>query len=402
MASSQEIPVGERVRFYRGSRSQAAVAGLVGITTEYLSLIERSLRTPTIATLHRLAGVLGVSTSVLLGEPVFEPETVGHPAIPALRRALAGLEPPGGEDQVADLDALQERVTRAWAAWQSSPTRYTDVGRLLPDLVLDIERAGHSSRRGGPPEYRAVMRTTSDLYGLVRAFTKQVGRVDLAGIAVDRGVRAAEAADDPLRMAAASWNLGHTLLSENRPEDAEEVALRSAEGLEPRTASDVEAAGLYGSLYLLAVLAAARRRDPWTARRLLRERAVPVAQMTGDGNLFLGTAFGPTNVGLHAVTVEMEAGEAAEGIRLGDDVDPTRLATVERRSTFYLELARCYDIRQEDTGVLLHLQRAEQEAPEDIRFRVLSRDMVRGLLRRARPSYLPEVRALAARMSLYD
>jgi hypothetical protein len=246
------------------------------------------------------------------------------------------------------------------------------------------------------------MRIASDLYGLVRAFTKQVGRVDLAGIAVDRAVRAAEAADDPLRMAAASWNLGHTLLSENRPEDAEEVALRSAEGLEPRTASDVEAAGIYGSLYLLAVLAAARRRDPWTARRLLRERAVPVAQMTGDGNLFLGTAFGPTNVGLHAVTVEMEAGEAAEGIRLGDGVDPMRLATVERRSTFYLELARCYDIRQEDTGVLLHLQRAEREAPEDIRFRVLSRDMVRGLLRRARPSYLPEVRALAARMSLYE
>jgi hypothetical protein len=42
--------------------------------------------------------------------------------------------------------------------------------------------------------------------------------------------------------------------------------------------------------------------------------------------------------------------------------------------------------RHEDAGVLLNLLAAERGAPEDMRHNVLARDLVRGLLRRARPS----------------
>jgi transcriptional regulator with XRE-family HTH domain len=47
MASS-DIPIGERVRFYRTAKKkkQVVVAGLAGITVEYLSQIERGLKTP--------------------------------------------------------------------------------------------------------------------------------------------------------------------------------------------------------------------------------------------------------------------------------------------------------------------------------------------------------------------
>ncbi|MER6847707.1 hypothetical protein AB0A81_21250 [Streptomyces flaveolus] len=37
--------------------------------------------------------------------------------------------------------------------------------------------------------------------------------MDLATIAADRAQRAAEDADDPLRIAAAQWNLGHVLVT---------------------------------------------------------------------------------------------------------------------------------------------------------------------------------------------
>ncbi len=48
----------------------------------------------------------------------------------------------------------------------------------------------------------------------------------------------------------------------------------------------------------------------------------------------------------------------------------------------------------------MYLLSAEQESPEDLRYNLLSRDMVRGLLRRARPSLAPKVRDLAQRIEL--
>ncbi|MFC7642643.1 helix-turn-helix domain-containing protein [Streptosporangium lutulentum] len=65
-----EIPVGERVQFYRKAqkKKQAVVAGLAGITEDYLSQIERGLKTPAMPLLHRLARVLNVPVSTLLGE----------------------------------------------------------------------------------------------------------------------------------------------------------------------------------------------------------------------------------------------------------------------------------------------------------------------------------------------
>jgi hypothetical protein len=216
----------------------------------------------------------------------------------------------------------------------------------------------------------------------------------------DRAARAAEAAGDPLRMAAAKWNLGHVLLADNQPEAAEDVTIRAAEELEPRLAkADPRLTALYGALYLVAAMAAVRKGDAWTARAQLREKARPAADRAGEGNV-CWTVFGPVNVGLHEVSLEMEAGEATEALRLADRIDATRSPSVERRVTFMLELARCYDQRREDPAVLLHLLNAEREAPEDMRFNLLARDLVRGLVKRARPSYAAEARDLAVRIGL--
>ncbi len=112
------------------------------------------------------------------------------------------------------------------------------------------------------------------------------------------------------------------------------------------------------------------------------------------------TVFGPTNVALHAVSVEMETGEAAQALRLADDIDVSASPSLERQTTFALEVARCYEQRRDDPGVFLHLVNAESSGPEDMRYNTLARDLVHGLLKRARPTYAPQVRALAARIDL--
>jgi hypothetical protein len=176
--------------------------------------------------------------------------------------------------------------------------------------------------------------------------------------------------------------------------------MKAIEELQGETHSgDADAVGMAGALWLVSAVAAVRNNDPWTARDRLRDKALPAARVTGDTNV-MWTVFGPTNVGLHAVSVEMEMGEAGEALRLADDVDIAGTPSLERKTTFALEIARCYEQRRDDPGVFLHLVNAESSGPEDMRYNTLARDLVHGLLKRARPTYAPQVRALAQRIDL--
>jgi hypothetical protein len=98
--------------------------------------------------------------------------------------------------------------------------------------------------------------------------------------------------------------------------------------------------------------------------------------------------------------VEVEAGEAGEALRLSGGLDVSRAPSLERRTTFALEIAQCYALRRDDPGVLVHLLSAEASGPEDMRFNAQTRELVEGLLKRARPSFAPQVRDLARRIDL--
>ena len=400
MSLSPEVRIGERLRFYRQAKgkTQAVVAGLAGVTEDYLSQIERGLKTPTIALLHQFSKILGVRVSELLGESATENDETVLPVGNAVQRAMMSY--PVTLD-VPDLAGLRERVDAAWEIWQGSARRYTEASRILPALVVDVQAAQRVfSSATELEERREAHRIGADLYFLLRTFTKRIGRVDLSLLAADRAMLAAEAADDPLRIAAAKWNLGHVLLAQGQPEGAEDVAIKAIEDLQRVTsAEDRDAVAMAGALWLVSVVAAVRNNDPWAAHDRLREKAWPAARQAGDGNV-LWTVFGPTNVGLHAVSVEMETGEAAQALRLADDIDGSASPSLERRTTFALEVARCYEQRRDDPGVFLHLMNAESSGPEDLRYNTLARDLVHGLLKRARPTYAPQVRALAERIDL--
>jgi hypothetical protein len=55
------------------------------------------------------------------------------------------------------------------------------------------------------------------MYHVARAVLKYLGRVDLGAMVADRAMRYAEEAEDPLLIAAATWNLGHSMLSDDMP-----------------------------------------------------------------------------------------------------------------------------------------------------------------------------------------
>ncbi|MFC8349790.1 helix-turn-helix domain-containing protein [Streptomyces sp. NPDC057280] len=396
-------PIGLRIKQYRqgGNRSVAVLAGLCGISERYWHLIEAGTKVPSANVLCRIAAELDAPVGALLSEEPVEETAAPSGAAPDVARVLTGAVPgPSGAPASAVL--LRERVEQAWRIWQASKDRFTKAADILPALIADVEHAVRAHRgEGDATVRREVLRVAADLYGLLRSYCRRTGRLDLALMVADRAMRAAEDADDPVRIAAAAWNFGHVLLSHDEPgavEEAKGIALLAAEQLR-RAPKSSEACAMEGALELVAVVADARLRNWWEARRRLEERAASLARRVGEGNAHW-TVFGPTNVSLHAMSIEMLAGEAAEGLRVADQVDISQLPSRERQFTFGLEVARCHDLRREDAAVLVHLLSLEDLAPEDLARSPLARDIVLGLRRRVRPTFRTQVNALAERLQL--
>lgn len=390
--------LGERVRFARQAnhQTQAVVAGLSGITADYLYQIERGKKMPAVPVLVHLAEVLRVPVAELLGEKL--PSKRTSPLLEAgdaLHRAMT--RPSADRDAVTTAD-LRGEVAAAWRTWQNSPQRYSKLGVRLPDLITDTEwllRDVDGERRA---DYRPAYRYAVDVYGLVRTVAKRVGRVDLALVAADRAIRAAEWADDPIRLAAARWNLAHVLLAQDQPEGAEAVALHAAEALRGRTSDSLDAVALQGSLRLLTAVASSRLGDVWTARDRVRE-VVPMAERTGERNV-CWTVFGPTNVAMYAVSVEVEAGEASEALRLAERIDPEPDLSIERRVAFRLEQARGYTQRQDYSSALVLLQAVSEDAPEDVKYRPAARTLLNAVVHRARGSVARQAARLSSRVGI--
>src|SRR5437870_12773581 len=130
--------IGARVRATRvaSRRTQVVVAGLTGITTNYLHQIEHGKKLPTIPVLTQLAQVLNVPLSRLVDQPPSpgydQPRATDAGA--ALYRALTQ---PVGPSEPPSVAELHDRVRLAWRTWQTSPYRYSRLGSQLPPLIRE-------------------------------------------------------------------------------------------------------------------------------------------------------------------------------------------------------------------------------------------------------------------------
>jgi transcriptional regulator with XRE-family HTH domain len=395
-----DMPTGQLVRLYRLARkkSTTSVATHAGITVRYLEMIEAGAKTPTLHVLRRIAKVLGVRTSALLGEaPSEDYEGPVNPRLAEIERALFSYRSVALYDHAADTDEadINERIKAAEKSWYLVPNSYI-VLDLLPGLIVDTERLVHESGRSP-----ASCRTAYTLYRLVRGVMKHVGRIDLCSLLADRCMRYAEETEDPLVMAAAAWTLGQALISDDMPHGALDVSLTSLEWLEPALPDGTaEHFSVYGGLVQLAAISATRVGDPWRGRHLLRLKAQPAAERVGEGQNHHNIFFGPTNVGIHAAALEMEAGEADEAIRVANTVDIGKIASRERQFAHLLHIARCYELKGNDTAILVHLHMAEKSMPQAFLYQSQPRALVASLVKRAKPSYASEVRAFAERIGL--
>jgi transcriptional regulator with XRE-family HTH domain len=375
------LPPGERIRLYRRriGLTQEQCAQLKGCTVSAWRKWESGERqVAAFSDWIEIARILRVRDLYkLTGLPVGElpEEPTEHDTVPAIRAAMVSFDPKLTEPP--DVARLDKAVETAWDIWQERRP-FTQIGMLLPSLITEV-RATIPLIDG--PDRDSLLRTASMMYFLTREFTTRVGAQDVSLLAADRAMAAAIKADDLDYRAASAWHVGMILAEQGHTEVVAELATDAIAELEPTLPSAAPARmSIFGALHLLRAVQFARLGDEHGVAQAL-DVADRVAAKLGDRNDFR-TVFGPTNVGIYRVWLAVELSKPGEAIRVAQQYDVTQLPSVERRFSYYVELARAYSIRGEDVAAVHMLLRAELESAEELRFNVDVRAMVRELLRR--------------------
>lgn len=382
--------IGTTIKTWRKRRgiTQAALAGLAGVSQPYISQIEAGLQAvDKRSLLVAIAGALQVTVADLLGQPgdPTDPnKTLAAMSIPAIRVALAEVDAgclPAERGSLSVLrnmldlnDSYRARCDFASAA-PMMPTMLTHAAAHGPALAAE---AAH------------------DVASLLRS----LGYRDLGWRAADYALHQARITEDDKFIAACQFMRlmcmppeAHVVISAS--------ALSTANELQGRRGP--YALRGYGSMHLPAALAAAQagRRDE--VNEHLNE-AWQVAQRIGEPDTpgGLSMSFGVTNVGLWKMASLLEEGEWRKVVEVADTIHPQLLPHSNRQSHYWLDRGRALShIPGRDRDAVLAFAQAERVAPQYMRALPAARNAVHALIGRARQrSIAGDLRSLANRLGL--
>lgn len=315
----------------------------------------------------------------------------------AIRKAVLEYHGPADEPHPEqELRSVERAVNDAQEMYQRA--QYGQVGSLAPLLVRQAEAAAKGAR--GDDERRAYAALAST-YHLVTALLSRTGDTELGWVTADRAIAAAQRAEDPELIAVGLYRLGHVMTRAGRVDEARSIATTAAGHAGIAGASTPGAISIRGSLVLVAAIAAARQDDRREVPMLLRQ-AGQFAEQLGEDRNDHWTAFGPSNVRIHATSAAVELGDPNDAMIHGETVEVDDLAPglLGRRSQVHLDLAWAYGQHRNDPATVLSLLQAERIAPEVIRFNVVARELLRECLKRERRSATPGLRGLALRVGI--
>ncbi|MCE7009952.1 hypothetical protein LWC34_45175 [Kibdelosporangium philippinense] len=299
------------------------------------------------------------------------------------------------DGRVANVPELQRSAHDALTAHLSS-----DYAKLATDLPSLIGRVEWASLQGtDSPDIQTLL---SDAYGVAAWSLIKADSPVAAWIAAERSIKAAEQADDVLRIAAATRCLSEVHMRASNFEEATRTAFLATVQLDTaKPAQRQTALSLRGAALLSGAAAAARRGSSREAYAALRAAAT-CAEELGDDRIDLGTVFGPTNVAIHEVAIAVELGDTRQALHHVSAVKLNRMpaALTERRARFLIDVARSHHGQGDDEAAVGALLEAEHIAADEVREHRLTHDLLRDLLSRERRS--SGVRELAGRCNLLN
>ncbi|HUZ52673.1 MAG TPA: hypothetical protein VMU94_09095 [Streptosporangiaceae bacterium] len=155
-----------------------------------------------------------------------------------------------------------------------------------------------------------------------------------------------------------------------------ELLERAAERLVP--GADPGASAAYGALHMRAAVLAGQAGQLTGARDHLAE-AAEYARLVPEGE-YCGTAFGPSSVRIHEVTLAVDVGDLDGALRAAQHWDPPNDLPGERPSHFYVDLARARAQLGSADETVTALFQARAVAPEHTRAHPQVRQILSELL----------------------
>jgi hypothetical protein len=273
---------------------------------------------------------------------------------------------------------------------------------VIQDLPMILESA--DSALVDSSDDREAALSYVEVYVVASKMLTKLGVGDLGAVTADRAAMAAGRIDSSVAQGMAIYQVVTALLRSDQVDQAEQLAMRMAEQLGPCVRSDDPGiVSVTGALWLIAAVIAGRRADRWEAGRRLDEAEALARRLGHDAN-HAWTAFGPTNVAIHRVSVAAEMGDPAGALDAAAQVDLDRMpeGLMSRRAQVNLDLAWAQAQRRRDAEATLNLLAAEKAAPEAVAQNVMAREIMREMLARAKRGQGNALQALASRSGVLD
>ncbi|NKY96735.1 helix-turn-helix domain-containing protein [Nocardiopsis dassonvillei subsp. albirubida] len=329
---------------------------------------------------QRVLEGLGAPTVDVTGEDAAHPvpvppatgtDVVADTRLAALRRTVHTYDLPE-DGPIRPLGQLRRYV--AAVVQDRLNSRYERLLDLLPTLLPELTRALHTHH--GTQRAHAA-RLLVQTYRAADAIADKRGLHDLSAHLIHIMRWAAAQTDDETVQAMVAYVRAETFFTTHSFELGRRHLDTTADRL---TLASPHAQATYGALHMRAAVLAARGGDLDQGRDHLAE-ARQAAASTAEG-VYAGTAFGPASVRIHEVTLAVDSGEPVDALAAAAGWTPPLTLPAERRSHFYVDLARA----QAGTGrpelALSALESAWQTAPEHTRVHPqvygLLTDLVRG------------------------
>lgn len=366
--------LGARLRKKRreSGLTQEELAAASGVSQVMIAKVEQGRRIPRMPLLFQLARALDIPLSELIdNRPRLDGRSHGA-SILAMRDALLppSLLPgmnPGIEDR-EPAPAAELRATLTEAARLYWTGQFSELAAILPPLITE---ARLSSEAEGMPGCSLL----AQVYDLAASLMVHMGKEDLAAIGAERAITAAAASGDELLHAMMHGTYAWVLLHQGRLAEAEQLAVRVADNIEPSFSAPDHHVAVWGSLLMTALApAAASGRDVSGYVTL----ASAGGERLGRKVSIYNTSFASSLVHMqacHAYAVMREPGKAIAAAR---KIDSGELFGISY-GRHLLDVAQAHTDARHSRAAVAVLTKARAIAPVWFRHQGIARSLVNDL-----------------------
>jgi transcriptional regulator with XRE-family HTH domain len=392
-----ESTIGERIRRLRTGAfmTQDDLAAAADVSTDLIRKLEQGRRhTASIGSLHRIAAALDVDLDELLGRENM-PDAAPDAGVVALRRTVADVTDLLGdvEGEPLSLRDAEKSVTYLWGAYWSG--KWDQLTGLIPQALIGLRAALHAADPDTRPKAAEQL---AWCYSVAAGTLTHLGHLDAGFMAARRALDLVAGGDDALLAAVLKGGVSWQLLVGGRFLDAQRVAVRAAESIEPHGDVPAQALSVYGSLLVQVANAAARNRRSAIAGDFL-ESAREVAQRVAADRMDYEIPFGPSLVTMQTVDVGVVTEDYPAALDAASRMPANPGLPLASRCRHLTDRSCAHvNLGQEEQALALLLT-AEGMSPDWIRHQTLARSVIHDLLTAERRRSTP-LRQLAKRIGV--